>query len=268
MPRINIFKNYFFSAPSFPSAATQRKRGKAPIIVCAPHSTLFDTLAAAVMHSTPLSNSSIRTAPVLGKVATFWQIPFVDRDNKDKRRRVVDTICRRAKNVGGKTGWRRIFFYPEGTTTNGRALLRFKFGAFSTGQPVTPVLLRIDNHPDVIRWAWRMPHDPKTCLWLTLCQLYIRVEVRGRGGEPLSKCRLQLQCVSLPLTFFQIEFLPDYVPTETEVDNPKKYAENVRTLMARRLHLPTSELTYDDAKKSVQKRNEEEEQRTGKSATR
>ncbi len=47
---------------------------------------------------------------------------------------------------------------------------------------------------------------------------------------------------------FQMEFLPDYFPSEEEVLDPNLYAENVRTLMVRRLGLPRANLSYEDAR--------------------
>ena len=35
-----------------------------------------------------------------------------------------------------------LLVFPEGTTTNGRGLLRFRSGAFVAGRPATPVVLR------------------------------------------------------------------------------------------------------------------------------
>lgn len=35
-----------------------------------------------------------------------------------------------------------VFLFPEGTTTNGRALISFKLGAFVPGFPVQPVVVR------------------------------------------------------------------------------------------------------------------------------
>jgi len=182
----------FFSAGVLWVKTKGRKESSAvaPMMVCAPHSTLLDTLVGAVTKCCPLTKIAIKTAPFMGSMAKFWQIPFVDRKSPDKRKVVVDLVRKRAKDMH-QGGWRQIIFYPEGTTTNGKALLRFKCGAFVPGLAVQPVLLRIDNNPDVARWTWKQSYGALTSIWLILCQCYINFEVKlrpyfsvGRYGEP------------------------------------------------------------------------------------
>lgn len=39
-------------------------------------------------------------------------------------------------------GWPQVMIFPEATTTNGRALVSFKTGAFAPGLPVQPVVVQ------------------------------------------------------------------------------------------------------------------------------
>jgi 1-acyl-sn-glycerol-3-phosphate acyltransferase len=34
------------------------------------------------------------------------------------------------------SSWRQLFIFPEGTTTNGKALIKFKTGAFQVGKTI------------------------------------------------------------------------------------------------------------------------------------
>jgi lysophosphatidylcholine acyltransferase/lyso-PAF acetyltransferase len=36
----------------------------------------------------------------------------------------------------------QVLLFPEATTTNGRALIHFKLGAFTPGLPIQPVVIR------------------------------------------------------------------------------------------------------------------------------
>ena len=62
-----------------------------------------------------------------------FQVLFVNRGQADARQDVREQIKARACDVTQtKNGlsWRQLFVFPEGTTTNGRTLIKFKTGAF------------------------------------------------------------------------------------------------------------------------------------------
>ena len=69
--------------------------------------------------------------------------------------------------------------FPEGTTTNGRALVHFKSGSFQSGVPVQPVLARFAgvNRPDTLTWTWDQSYGIFGCTWLTMCMLNTSVTV-------------------------------------------------------------------------------------------
>ncbi len=74
------------------------------------------------------------------------------------------------------TGFPHLLIFPEGTTTNGQQLLEFQRGAFATGKPVQPMLLRypfkhldpsfVDDGPSMLCLIVRM-----------VCQVYNQVRV-------------------------------------------------------------------------------------------
>uniref|UniRef100_A0A674DQI1 Lysophosphatidylcholine acyltransferase 1 n=1 Tax=Salmo trutta TaxID=8032 RepID=A0A674DQI1_SALTR len=63
-------------------------------------------------------------------------------------------------------------------------------------------------------------------LWLTLCQFHNPIE---------------------------IEYLPLYTPSEEEKNNPALFANNVRSIMAKALELPITDLSFDDCQLSLAK---------------
>ena len=83
-------------------------------------------------------------------------------------------------------GYRQLLVFPEGTTTNGRALVHFKSGCFRSGVPVQPVLARFAgaNRPDTLTWTWGQGYGILGCTWLTMCMINTTVTVR-KGGRSL-----------------------------------------------------------------------------------
>lgn len=109
--------------------------------------------------------------------------------------------------------------FPEGVVTNGQALVQFKVGAFSSGQPVTPVCLRYPfKH-----------YNPCGC---------------GKNtnvGMAILRMLLQFK------NRCEIDVLDTYVPSELEKEDPRIFAGNVRMEMAAHLQVPFTEHSYDDA---------------------
>lgn len=115
-------------------------------------------------------------------------------------------------------GFPTTLLFPEGTTSNNCALLRFRTGAFIHGAPVKPVLLQwgvYDVDPAYVKIS-------KTALLRLLC-------------EP----RLYLRVTRLPL----------YRPSAAEKADPRLFAENVRRLMARQLRVPLVPFSLADRRR-------------------
>ena len=76
----------------------------------------------------------------------------VSREDPESRQRAKREIIRRAESRvegdnkegegEGEGGWPQLMIFPEGSTSNRRALMTFAPGAFNPGKPVQPVLLR------------------------------------------------------------------------------------------------------------------------------
>lgn len=100
---------------------------------------------------------------------------------------------------------------PEGTTHNGRSLLKFFSGAFEGGGPVQPVLLSY-------------PHT------------HFNASFFGRGlGDHA------LRLLFNPWQFITVKYLDVYHPTEQEAADAERYAENVRRAMAEAASVPCSD---------------------------
>ncbi|KAL6089266.1 hypothetical protein STEG23_036622, partial [Scotinomys teguina] len=189
-------------------------RLEAPVLVAAPHSTFFDPIVLLPCDLPKVvSRAENLSVPVIGALLRFNQAILVSRHDPASRRRVVEEVRRRATS-GGK--WPQVLFFPEGTCSNKKALLKFKPGAFIAGVPVQPVLIRYPNSLDTTSWAWRGPGVLKV-LWLTASQ---------------------------PCSIVDVEFLPVYQPSPEESKDPTLYANNVQRVMAQALGIPATECEF------------------------
>ncbi|XP_008514555.1 lysophospholipid acyltransferase LPCAT4 [Equus przewalskii] len=187
---------------------------QAPVLVAAPHSTFFDPIVLLPCDLPKVvSRAENLSVPVIGALLRFNQAILVSRHDPASRRRVVEEVRRRATS-GGK--WPQVLFFPEGTCSNKKALLKFKPGAFIAGVPVQPVLIRYPNSLDTTSWAWRGPGVLKV-LWLTASQ---------------------------PCSIVDVEFLPVYHPSLEESRDPTLYANNVQRVMAQALGIPATECEF------------------------
>jgi len=84
-------------------------------------------------------------------MALISQPVFIYRDDKASKHRAIAEIKRRAHSEGK---WPQYLIFPEGTTTNGKALVAFKPGAFIPGMPVQPIVLRFTDKWDTTSWTW------------------------------------------------------------------------------------------------------------------
>uniref|UniRef100_A0A4W4EJD9 EF-hand domain-containing protein n=1 Tax=Electrophorus electricus TaxID=8005 RepID=A0A4W4EJD9_ELEEL len=187
----------------------QAGQNEAAVLAVAPHSGFLDMLVLCVAGlPTVVSRSENTKLPVIGALLEFNQSVLVSRKDPESRRKCVSQIKERLTSNGY---WPQMLMFPEGTTTNGQALIKFKPGAFLAGVPVQPVLLRYPNR-DTVRWTWK-GISWLQCLWYTASQLYSNVTV---------------------------EFLPVYMPSLEEKVNPDLYADNVQKLMAKTLGVPAT----------------------------
>uniref|UniRef100_A0A8C7Z469 Lysophosphatidylcholine acyltransferase 4 n=1 Tax=Oryzias sinensis TaxID=183150 RepID=A0A8C7Z469_9TELE len=116
---------------------------EAPVLVVAPHSGFFDMLVLCPTQlATVVSRSENTSLPVIGALLEFNQSVLVSRKDPESRKKAVAQLIQRLTSDGY---WPQMLMFPEGTTTNGRSLIKFKPGAFLAGVPVQPVLLHYPN---------------------------------------------------------------------------------------------------------------------------
>mmetsp|Transcript_14929 Transcript_14929/g.25908 ORF Transcript_14929/g.25908 Transcript_14929/m.25908 type:complete len:525 (+) Transcript_14929:6354-7928(+) len=101
-----------------------------------------------------------------------------------------------------------LIIFPEGTTCNGTALLRFRRGAFAAGLPVRVLMAQFPHRHFNLSWESILF---KEHLWRTMTQFVNHIEIWDYGV---------------------------YYPTTEEVRDRHKYAQNVADLFASELKLP------------------------------
>ncbi|XP_060720278.1 lysophospholipid acyltransferase LPCAT4 [Tachysurus vachellii] len=202
-----LSRSVFFSMGFFwiKVKGRQATQKEAPVLAVAPHSGFLDMLVLSIAGlPTVVSRSENSNLPVIGALLEFNQSVLVSRKDPESRKKCVTQIKERLTSNGY---WPQMLMFPEGTTTNGQVLIKFKPGAFLAGVPVQPVLLHYPNKIDAVRWTWKGV-SWLHCLWYTAAQFYSNVTV---------------------------EFLPVYKPSQDEKENPDLFADNVQKLMAKAL---------------------------------
>lgn len=126
-------------------------RKKAPCIFTANHQNSFDvfTLTKAVPKATvSLGKKSLLWMPLFGQIYWLTGNILIDRSHRAKAK---ETLKKAVKKI--KSRMLSVWFFPEGTRSNGRGLLPFKMGAFHTAiqakVPIVPVVASCQRR---IRW--------------------------------------------------------------------------------------------------------------------
>lgn len=151
--------------------------------------------------------------PYIGYKSKVWQCIYVDnRLNKTTGNNVTEQISARAT----QDDMPPILIFPEGTTTNGKYLMKFRTGAFVGGHAVKPCCIQY-------------PAPVFSPTWETISGFY-------------HAFRLFTQVQN----YCEINWLPVYVPNEEEVKNPSQYASSVCNLMAKAMNVEIIDTTFSD----------------------
>ena len=106
-----------------------------------------------------VAKADIINLPVIGWLANAWGCFFVDRI--DRTPEMVERLNQKLKDRANRMGPRYmqppILIFPEGTTTSGDAVTRFRLGAFRPGLDVLPIALNYKIDTDIGR-GWSPPY--------------------------------------------------------------------------------------------------------------
>ncbi|KAJ1450336.1 hypothetical protein M885DRAFT_532722 [Pelagophyceae sp. CCMP2097] len=183
------------------------KRGAAAYTIVANHVSMLDAIyVTAALCPCFLCKADLRSWPIVGYLATTLQCIFVNRETVAQDFGSATNRLLQRQQVGGS----HICCFPEGTTANDRYLLAFRSGAFVAGRTVHPVVLR---YPFQFVSPMYAETAPGTILKLAAA-LWWRLDVK---------------------------YLPPYEPSSAERADPKRFADNVRRVMAAAMDDPPVE---------------------------
>ena len=192
-------------------------REEAPVIVCNHIGFVEPAVILCRYLPSPVGAEETLMVPIVGVICQALQSVTVRRKERASRGDLIRELKRRCKP---NSGWPQVMVYPEGTTTNGQALITFKAGAFIPNAPVQPVAIRFPSGSRVNpAWVSCGP-GPLQLLLRLLC-------------EPFSRCF--------------VEYLPVHNPSPAELADANLYASNVRDDIAKALQVPTTNHSYEDA---------------------
>lgn len=198
---------------------------RALIKIFYPHTSVLDSNAVNPFLPHPSFNSFVLKSTVGSVLDTrpLLTIP-VDRKDPNIRKNVSDEIKYRATHP--QEGWFPVLIAPEGTAMNGTAILPFKLGAFTPGQPVQPIQIKLGRQYEMYKSQMSIADisNQKTpnfiLFWIYLFSY------------------LHIPC--------EIIYHPTYFPSPQEIKNPKLFAQNVRNLCSQQSNLSQLDTCYED----------------------
>jgi 1-acyl-sn-glycerol-3-phosphate acyltransferase len=138
-----------------------RKPLPARYIVISNHPSAFEDIGIpAVFDVVSLAKLQVQDWFIVGRIARAAGTLFVDRDNPDSRKQVIQEMVK-AVEAG-----QNIALYPEGGCKGRRLYSEFKTGAFEvsfrTGVPILPVFLHYEAQDD---FEWQPPYSLPDKIW-------------------------------------------------------------------------------------------------------
>ncbi|XP_019230549.1 PREDICTED: lysophospholipid acyltransferase LPEAT1 isoform X2 [Nicotiana attenuata] len=160
-----------------------------------------------------VAKRSVAKLPLVGLISKCLGCVYVQRESRSPDfKGVSGVVNERIREAHQNKSAPIMLLFPEGTTTNGDFLLPFKSGAFLSGAPVQPVILRY-------------PYQRLSPAW-----------------DSISGVRHVILLLCQFVNYVEATWLPVYYPSQQEKDDPRLYAENVRRLMAHEGNLILSDI--------------------------
>ncbi|XP_071717800.1 lysophospholipid acyltransferase LPEAT2-like isoform X2 [Rutidosis leptorrhynchoides] len=187
-------------------------RDTAPIIV-SNHVSYIDPIFFFYESSpTIVASESHDSMPFVGVIIRAMQVIYVNRFSYQSRKHAVNEIKRKASS----NKYPRVLLFPEGTTTNGRQLISFQLGAFISGYPIQPVVIR---YPHV--------HFDQSWGHIALATLMFRMFMQFHN-------------------FMEVEYLPVITPSQHQKESAARFAERTGKAMACALNVVQTHHSFAD----------------------
>jgi len=221
--------NGIFPSVTYEPAGSEDMK-QAPIIV-SNHMCYLDGMVLAALFGAPkvIAMEGTLKTPLIGFFAEEIGVIEVNRTDKASRSATMEAIMNHVREW--KPGSRPLLLFPEGTTSNGDAILPFKKGAFVPGACVRPVVLTYTGswHPANTNFKTTSSGELEATGDLEWCEQFLGHLVHS----------------------MQVRVLPPYTPNEQEREDAQLYANNVQVIMSE---------AYERLRCEVERRREEREQ--------
>eukprot|EP01111_Echinosteliopsis_oligospora_P014258 TRINITY_DN5335_c0_g1_i1.p1 TRINITY_DN5335_c0_g1~~TRINITY_DN5335_c0_g1_i1.p1 ORF type:complete len:344 (-),score=58.40 TRINITY_DN5335_c0_g1_i1:39-1070(-) len=199
-------------------------RDKSVPCMVANHMSYIDIIVFSLIEPvSAVAKESVSNYPIVGVLSRAIQCVFVPHAGDSAQRLSGAKTIDHSETPIARIGQRQIpndkttlLIFPEGTTTNGRTIIRFRRGAFTSGHPVQPVV-------------WRFCNDEFNPVWVDM---------------PIKKHLFHL--LTQPVVPIEITILPPYYPNDDEKKDAQLYADHVQQLMASELGVPATQHTIHD----------------------
>ena len=90
-----------------------------------------------------IAKKDIRNYYFVGTIAELIGCLFVDRENENARKKIFEELEKRQRDYYNKKNLCPLVLFPEGTTTTGNHILKYKKGAFYALLPIKPEIINI-----------------------------------------------------------------------------------------------------------------------------
>ena len=134
------------------------------------HTGYYDVILNMYLHGCGfIAKIEISRYLFIGPISKYISCLFVDRENQTSRDEIFDKLYERQNLFLNGKYFAPLCLFPEGTTTSGRSILKFKRGAFYHLLPIKPEMIYIDQKSE-----YHITCGAQNLLWNTLtCLCYL-----------------------------------------------------------------------------------------------
>jgi lysophosphatidylcholine acyltransferase/lyso-PAF acetyltransferase len=118
-------------------------------LIVSNHTGLYDVIMNMSVHSCGfMAKKETKDTPFVGPIAKGINCLFVKRESQTDRENILNQLEERQRDFYEGRYFAPLLLFPEGTTTNGKYILKFKKGAFYSLLPIKPQVILLDDDVD------------------------------------------------------------------------------------------------------------------------
>ena len=119
-------------------------------LIISNHIGFYEVVAQMILNSAGfLAKNVVSNYCFVGPIAKGINCLFVKRENKENREKIFELLEERQRDFYEGKIKTPLCLFPEGTTTNGRYILKFKRGAFYSLLPIKPQIILLNKNENM-----------------------------------------------------------------------------------------------------------------------